>query len=79
MKISKEVEDKAKNLIKGGRVKKETETEKRIHFKVQGETETHSVIFDKEKGKLSCDCKYFTLKEGYCSHIEAVRIFLKKS
>ena len=79
MEISEEVKTKAQNLLKEGKVKKEVETDKRIHFKVQGETETHSVIFDKESREFFCDCPYFTLKEGYCSHIEAVRILLEGS
>jgi hypothetical protein len=78
MKISDEIKIKAKKLLEEGKVKKEIETDKRIHFKVEGETEEHSVIFDKEKNKFSCDCPYFTLKEKYCSHVEAVRLFLKK-
>ena len=77
MEISEEVKAKAENLVKEGKVKKEVETDKRIHFKVQGETEVHSVIFDKEKKEFSCDCPYSTLREGYCSHIEAVKILLK--
>lgn len=76
MKISKEVEMKAKKLLREGKIKKEIETERRIHFKVQGETEEHSVIFDKIEKKFLCDCPYFTLKEKYCSHIEAVKLFL---
>jgi hypothetical protein len=77
MKISKEVETKAKNLVKEGKVKKEIETEKRIHFKVQGETEVHSVIFNKEKNEWECDCPFSTLKEKECSHIVACKLFLK--
>jgi hypothetical protein len=78
MKISDEVKTKAKKLIEEGKVIKEIETLKRIHFKVRGEREEHSVIFDKEKNKFSCDCPYFTLKEKYCSHVEAVKLLLKK-
>lgn len=78
MEISEEVKSKAENLLKEGKVKKEIETEKRIHFKVIGETETHSVIFEKEKGKWECDCAYSTLKEGICSHIVASKSLMKK-
>lgn len=78
MEISKEVKRKAENLLKEGKVKKEIETNKRIHFKVIGETATHSVIFDKEKGRWECDCEYFTLKEGICSHIVASKSSIKK-
>ncbi|MEM5836489.1 MAG: hypothetical protein QW451_01080 [Candidatus Aenigmatarchaeota archaeon] len=68
---------KARKLLRENRVKKEIESEKRIHFKVKGETEDHFVIFDKLKGKFSCDCPYFTLKEKECSHIKAAKILLK--
>jgi len=78
MEVSEEVKRKAENLLKDGKVKKEVETEKRTHFKVQGETEIHSVIFDKMKNEWECDCPYSTLKQGYCSHIEAARLLLKK-
>jgi len=78
MEISEEVKNKAENLLKEGKVKKEVETDKRIHFKVQGETETHSVIFDKERNEFICDCKYSTLKEGICSHVYAVRLLKER-
>ncbi|MEM5869846.1 MAG: hypothetical protein QXR09_01620 [Candidatus Aenigmatarchaeota archaeon] len=78
MKISDEIKKKAKKLFEEGKVKKEIETEKRIHFKVQGETEMHSVIFEKISRNFFCDCTYFTLKEKNCSHIEAVKLFLRK-
>lgn len=78
MKISDEIKIKAKKLIERKKVREEIETDKRMHFKVKGETEEHSVIFDKEKNEFSCDCPYFTLKEKYCSHIEAARILLRK-
>jgi hypothetical protein len=73
MEFSEEVKSKAENLLKEGKVKKEVETEKRIHFKVQGETETHSVIFDKERNEWACDCPFSTLKEKECSHILACK------
>jgi hypothetical protein len=78
MKISDEIKIKSKKLFESGKVKEEFETNKRIHFRVQGETEEHSVIFDKKENKFSCDCTYFTLKGKYCSHIEAVKLLLKK-
>lgn len=77
-KTSKRTIDKGYLLFKEGRVKKEVETEKRIHFKVQGETDYHSVIFDKEKHEFSCDCSYSTLKGKECSHILGVKHFLKE-
>jgi hypothetical protein len=71
MEISKEVKEKALRLFKEKKVRKEVETEKRIHFKVEGETDVHSVIYDKQKNEWSCDCPFSTLKEKYCSHILA--------
>jgi len=65
------VAGKAEKLVEEGKVKKEVETDKRVHFKVQGETEVHSVIFDKMKGEWNCDCSYNTLKRRICSHIIA--------
>ncbi|MEM5829797.1 MAG: hypothetical protein QW040_01435 [Candidatus Aenigmatarchaeota archaeon] len=78
MKISSEIKAKARKLFEEEKVRKEFETDKRIHFTVQGETEEHSVIFEKESKKFLCDCTYFALKEKSCSHVEAVRLFLKK-
>lgn len=72
------IEKKGFWLFKSGRVKLDFETEKRIYFTVKGETETHSVIFDKTTKKFSCDCKWFSLKENECSHIFAVKLFLKQ-
>lgn len=72
------LERKARILLKKGRVKKEIETRRRIHFLVIGETDEHYVSFDKEKGKWSCDCKYSSLKERECSHIIACKLFLKE-
>ena len=73
-KISEEVRKKGYTLFKNGNVKKELETAKRIHFKVVGETETHSVIFDKIKNEWGCDCRFFALKERGCSHIYAAKL-----
>jgi hypothetical protein len=70
------VEEKAVNLIKEGKVKKELETGKRVHFTIEGTDEKHSVIFDKKTQKFSCDCKWSTLKDKECSHILAAK-FLK--
>ena len=77
--VSKKIEKKGSELFKTGKVKKEVETDKRIHFKVQGETEVHSVIFDKEKNEFSCDCKYSTLKGKECSHILAAKLILNST
>jgi len=77
--ISKEVRKKGYFLFRKNKVKKELETEKRIHFKVEGETNIHSVIFDKTRKKFFCDCPFFTLHERKCSHIVACELFLKES
>jgi hypothetical protein len=77
--ISKEVRKKGYFLFRKNKVKKELETEKRIHFKVEGETNIHSVIFDKTRKKFFCDCPFFTLHEKKCSHIVACELFLKES
>lgn len=74
MEVSKDIRVKGLHLFKTGKIKKEIETNKRIHFKVFGETEEHSVIFDKEKNKWFCDCRYFALKQKECSHIFASRL-----
>lgn len=74
--ISGQVRKKADLLFNEGKVKKEFETDKRIHFKVIGETGTHSVIFDKEKNEFSCDCKYFTLHNRICSHAIAAKLLI---
>lgn len=69
--ISREIEEKGLQLFKEGKAIKEVETDKRIHFRVMGETENHSVIFDKERNKWKCDCSWNTLKKKECSHILA--------
>jgi hypothetical protein len=71
---SNEIKVKAEILVRDGKVKKELETEKRIYFKVSGETEVHSVIFDKKTNSCNCDCRYFALNQKDCSHIIAARL-----
>ena len=73
------VKEKGLELFKEGRVKKELETSRRIHFSVVGETETHFVIYDKQTKKFDCDCMYMTLHRKMCSHALAAKYFLKKS
>jgi len=73
-KISDEVRKKSYLLFKEGKVRKEVETDKRIHFRVEGETDTHSVIFDKEKNSWFCDCRWSSLKGSICSHILAAKL-----
>lgn len=70
---------KAIHLFEEGKVVKEVETDKRIHFKVIGDTENHSVILDKEKNKYECDCRFSTLKRKECSHIIASKFLQEKS
>lgn len=72
--MEQSVSEKGKKLFEEGKVKKEVETEKRIHFKVSGETEEHSVIFDKQKMKWLCDCRYSVLRQKECSHIVAAKL-----
>lgn len=74
--VSKEIAEKSVKILKGGRVKKEIETDRRIHFVVHGETQEHSVIFDKVKGRYTCDCRYSTLQRKECSHIVSAKLFL---
>ena len=72
--VSEEIRRKADLLFKQGKVKKELDTDKRIHFKVQGRTEEHSVIYDKEKDYWMCDCPFFTIRQKTCSHILACQL-----
>lgn len=72
--ISARIKAKAEKLLQEGKVKKEVETAKRIHFSVVGTDENHSVIFDKTKNHWSCDCSYNSLKRKICSHIAASQI-----
>lgn len=76
--ISARIRAKAEKLLQEGKVKKELETAKRIHFSVVGTDENHSVIFDKTKNEFTCDCKYSSLYKRPCSHIVSVQILLQK-
>ena|GEM_PF-477724 len=51
----------------------EMETANSIYFKVPGTEEDHGVIFDKRKNSWKCDCKHFSMKGTYCSHILAAQ------
>lgn len=66
--------DKARKIFDEGKVRKEIETGNRIHFKVIGETDEHSVIFDKRKNSWTCDCRYSALQNKECSHIAAAKM-----
>jgi len=72
-KLSTEIRKKGYLLFREGKVEKELETDKRIHFKVLSK-DIHSVIFDKEKNMWECDCKFSSLKEGICSHVYAAML-----
>jgi len=76
-KVSWKIKRKGYWLFKNGKVKKEFENEKRIHFSVRGEGVSHSVIYDKKKNDFSCDCNYFSLKLTDCSHIIACKNFIR--
>lgn len=72
--ISNEIRVKAEILVRDGKVKKDLDTEKRVYFEVNGDSENHSVIFDKKTGEFFCDCRYFTLNQRECSHILAAKM-----
>lgn len=72
--MKKSVDNKGRQLSEAGKVRKVVETDKRMHFVVEGETEEHTVIFNKIKGQWSCDCRYSTLQKKECSHIIAARL-----
>lgn len=74
---SKEIREKGMRLFRTGCVKKELDTDRRTYFSVRGETETHSVIFDKTRNEWSCDCKFSSMKNRECSHIYACKLSSK--
>jgi len=78
MAISTKTERKGYWLFKQGKVKKDLETDKRIHFIIENEEKNHYVIFDKIKNRFSCDCEFFSLHQEACSHIIACQFFLKE-
>ncbi len=61
-------------LFKQNKVRKELETDRRIHFVVSGKEDDHSVILDKVRHNYVCDCGFFSLKFKDCSHIIAVKL-----
>jgi hypothetical protein len=69
--VSEKIKAKAEQLVQEKKVKKDLETDRRIHFSVQGTDEVHSIIYDKEKDDWTCDCSYNSLKNKLCSHIVA--------
>ncbi len=72
----KEVERKARRILREGRVRLDFKSEKRIYFTVYSR-EVHSVIFDRERNEFNCDCKYFSVKQKECSHIIACKLLIK--
>ena len=68
--------DKAEKLE--GEIKVEGDTQGSTYFKVPGTDEAHEVRFDKRKNSWVCDCKYFTMKGAFCSHILAAQKYLKQ-
>lgn len=79
MKTSRKTERKGYWLFKQGKVKKEIETDKRVHLVVQSKDKDHSVIFDKKKKEFSCDCEFYSLHLKTCSHILASQLYLKEN
>lgn len=73
--VSMKTRQKGYWIFKEGKVKLDVDTPKRIYYKVQGESEEHSVIFDKAKKQWKCDCQFFSLKIQDCSHTIACRLF----
>lgn len=72
--VSLEVKRKAAKLFAGGRVRKQMDTDRRAYFEVRGETEKHSVVFDKTRNAWSCDCKFSSMMDRECSHIAACKM-----
>ena len=79
MAASESIKAKAEQLIRDSKVKKDIETERRIHFLVEGTEDVHSVIYDKEKSEWTCDCRYSSLYHRPCSHVLAAKFLLKNS
>ena len=77
-KISKRTERKGYWIFKEGKVKKDIETDKRIHFLVKSKEKDHFVIFDKIKNEFSCDCEFYSLHLKPCSHIIASQMYLNE-
>ncbi len=70
-KVSNEIMRKGKILLEFGKVQKDIDTEKRTYYIVEGESETHSIIYEKRKKEFKCDCKFNSLHHKICSHIIA--------
>jgi len=70
-KVYKKRLKKADEISSG--IVKENETASTAYYKVPGTEESHLVTFNKRKDSWGCDCKYYTMKACYCSHILAVQ------
>ena len=68
---------KGRKMFDEEKVTMEINTDKRMHFKVAGDTEDHTVVFDKNKLSWSCSCKFSSLKNKDCSHIVACMISIR--
>ena len=64
-------------LFKNGKVKKEVDTPKRIHFTIPNDEENRQIMYDKTKDSWSCDCRFYALKLKDCSHIIACKLFTR--
>lgn len=76
--ISRKTERKGYWFFRQGKVKKDLETDKRIHFSVKSNDKEYFVIYDKVKNEFTCDCCYFSLHQKSCSHILASEMWLKE-
>jgi len=77
MAVSDNVKKKSRKLLIHEKVKKDMSSSRRLYFMVEGENDTYSVIFDREKGTWSCECKYSSMKGKECSHIHACKLYIK--
>lgn len=51
----------------------------RAYTVINNETKkVHSVIYRTDKNIWTCDCKWNTLKETFCSHIKEAMLFEKR-
>lgn len=70
--------NKAKRLVEENKIKVDKITDKAVYFKVEGDTDTYSVIFNKKENTWSCDCMFSTLKQLECSHRLACKLLADK-
>jgi len=70
-KVYKKRVKKAEQMSSGVRLKEKTANN--IYYTVPGETEEHEVRHDLRADKWFCDCKHFSMRANYCSHILAAK------